>query len=155
MRTKSHPPLLSTFERICWGAILTPTVMSRNSDWSRSPVSESSHALRILRARFPEPSEHFGTPDEPEPGDPYVSYGLLAEEALQRRDDQAFLDHVFAFINELADSGDHLLEDLLFLSVLESLAQNPEFAASLYPKITVKAQKGLRLIERRYYGRSR
>jgi hypothetical protein len=99
--------------------------MSRNSDWSRSPVSESSHALRILRARFPEPSEHFGTPDEPEPGDPYVSYGLLAEEALRRRDDQAFLDRVFAFTNELADSGDHLLEDLLFFPSWSRLRRTP------------------------------
>jgi hypothetical protein len=54
------------------------------------PTIRPGDALRLLRSRFPELSDHFGKPENPEPGDPYVSYGLFADEILERRNDKTW-----------------------------------------------------------------
>ncbi len=120
------------------------------------PTIRPSDALRLLWARFPELSQQFGDPDDPDPEtpEPHYSYSLFAEEVLRRKEDKLFLERVCTFINELALSRDSLLEELLATEVLEGLAQDPGMAATLYPKIVPEAQETLRAIEREMYGRA-
>lgn len=117
------------------------------------PSMGPSEALRLLRERFPSLAPTFGNPDDPEPGEPYNSYELFADEVLRRRSDNTFLSTVYEFVSEMAASGDYTLEDLLIVTVLESLAQDREFASTLYPNINKKAQEALRAVERQTYGR--
>ena len=58
-------------------------------------------------------------------------------------------------MDELAESRDSLLQDLLAVTVLESFAQDREFADLLYANINEKARKTLREVEERHYGRIR
>ena len=112
-------------------------------------------AVTLLRSRFPDLATEFSNPDNLEPNDPYHSYERFAEEVMVRRNETALLDRVFRFINELAVSSDHMLEDLLTVAVLESFAQDREFADLLYANIDPKPEETLRAIEKHYYGRTR
>jgi hypothetical protein len=114
-------------------------------------------AVRFLRVRFPELAHLFGDPEnlDPETPEPYHSYERFAEAVLRRQDDRIFLESVYAFINELAVSREYWLQEVLGVSLLESLARNAEFATALYPHLNTKAQEVLRAMEQQMCGRFR
>ncbi len=85
---------------------------------------------------------------------PHVAYGLLATEVLEKGDDQLLLKAAH-FIDELANSGDDLLEELLTIDVLEGIAQDPNLAAKIRSKISPKAAESLDKVERDFFGRRR
>jgi hypothetical protein len=116
----------------------------------------SRDALRLLKTRFPEFSDLFSDPDDPdlEPSEPHYSYGIFAREVLERRHDARLLDRVTSLINEMVVSKAHILEYVVAVTVLEQLADDPEMAPLLYPKIVPEAQETLRAIERDLYGRA-
>ena len=111
-------------------------------------------ALRLLLRRFPEFAQLFGDPNNPEPEEPHYSYGVFAEAALKRLSDGAFLERTASFINELTASNESILKDVVGVDVLETLAQVPEAAQALYPKLVQSAQEDLKAIERGFYGRT-
>ena len=57
------------------------------------------------------------------------------------------------FIDELANSCDDLLEELLVVDVLEGIAQDPQLAMKLRSKLGPKAGKFLECVEREFFGR--
>jgi hypothetical protein len=60
---------------------------------------------------------------------------------------------VVGFINELADSGDDLLEEVLVVDVLEGVAQDPELLEAIKPKMNSKAANWLKRVETEFFGR--
>jgi hypothetical protein len=95
------------------------------------PVMGTTGALRFLRNRFPELHYLFTDPDKSNSEnldiEPYFSYGQFAEEVLRRQDDKAFLSSVYEFIDDLALSGQSILQELFVIEVLERLAGDAEF----------------------------
>lgn len=118
-------------------------------------MKQPSDAVRLLRSRFPELTHLFGDPEhiDPEVPEPYHSYERFAEVILKRQQDFNFLGPVYAFLNELALSREYWMQEALCVALLESLAQDAEFTANLYPHINTEARKVLKSIEERVYGR--
>jgi hypothetical protein len=123
------------------------------------PVMGTTGALRFLRNRFPELHYLFTDPDKSNSEnldiEPYFSYGQFAEEVLRRQDDKAFLSSVYEFIDDLALSGQSILQELFVLKFWKGSQAMLNFAASLYSNIHREAQDALRDVERQMYGRSR
>lgn len=86
---------------------------------------------------------------------PHVTYGLLGTELLENSGDEALFNGVSQFIDELANSGDDLLEELLVINVLEGIAQDSNLATKLSTRISPKAASFLKAVERDYFGRQR
>jgi hypothetical protein len=84
---------------------------------------------------------------------PHVTYGLLATEVLENSNDEVLLSKVARFVDELANSGDDLLEEFLVIDVLEGIAQDPVLAKRLGSCISPKALEFLTGVEREYFGR--
>lgn len=113
-----------------------------------------TEAVTLLVERFPtleqrvdDPQDLFETP--------HVTYGLLATEALENVQDQHLFRALCRFIDELASSGDDLLEELLVINVLEGIAQDPDLAARVGSCVSPRALEFLTRVEREYFGRSR
>ena len=120
------------------------------------PMMQPKDAVKYLRDRFPELVHLFSDPEslDEEIPEPYSSYERLAEEVLRRQNDQRLLGKLYSLINEMALSKERWLEEALGVSLLESLAQDAEFSANLYPHLNSQAQEMLRAIEQGMYGRS-
>jgi hypothetical protein len=112
-------------------------------------------AVELLRSRFPDLAAEFSSPDNLEPHDPYHSYERFAEQVLLHRNETALIERAFKFVDELAESGHSLLQELLAVTVLESFAQDQKFADLLHDSVKEKARKALREVEERHYGRIR
>lgn len=114
----------------------------------------ATDAVALLVERFPILKERVD-----DPGDlfemPHVTYGLLATEVLDNSGDDVLLTTVAEFIDELANSGDSLLEELLVIDILEGLAQDPGIARRISARINPKAVEFLERVEREYFGRHR
>ncbi|MCZ2155129.1 MAG: hypothetical protein LC114_14725 [Bryobacterales bacterium] len=109
-------------------------------------------AVSLLVGRFPALKS---TVDEDDLWtSPHIAYSLLATEVLERRTTST-LAAVAEFIDELADSGDSLLEELLVIDVLEGIAQDPDVARLLRAKVSEKSAGFLDVVEREFFGRSR
>jgi len=83
---------------------------------------------------------------------PHIAYGLLATELLGK-EDSSLLNSAAAFIDELANSGDKLIEELLVIDILEGIAQDPKIARRLKTKIGSKSAAFLERVEREYFRR--
>src|SRR5258706_12525466 len=111
-----------------------------------------AEAVKLLVKRFPVLKERVDHPSGLFEM-PHVTVGLLATEVLENGGNETLLDTVSQFIDELANSGDDLLEELLIIDVLEGSAQNPDLAKTLRTKIGPKAVEFLDKVEREYFGR--
>ena len=109
-------------------------------------------AVTLLINRFPAVRERVDQPDDLFEM-PHVTYGLLATDVLENSNDEVLLDRVAKFIDELANSGDELLEELLVIDVLEGIAQQPNVASRLKMRITPRAASLFERVEREYFGR--
>lgn len=109
-------------------------------------------AVTLLIERFPILKERVDPEDLFEVS--YVTYSLLAREVLENRHDDALFNDVCAFVDELANSGDDLLEEHLIIDVLEGIAEDPDLAIKLKSRIGSKAVEFLARVEREYYGRN-
>jgi hypothetical protein len=108
-------------------------------------------AVRLLQGRFPELSGLLG-PDDPAFAN--QAYAEFAREVLRRQSDEPFVTSACRFIDDLALSGQSILQELFVIEVLEILAQDPGFCRKLYPLIHSESQDALRSVERNMYGRS-
>lgn len=109
-------------------------------------------AIALLVDRFPVLVNRVDDPSDLWAG-PHFAYNLLATEALEHQSDKPFLEKVVGFINELADSGDDLLEEVLVVDVLEGVAQDPELLEAIKPKMNSKAANWLKRVETEFFGR--
>lgn len=113
-----------------------------------------TEAVKLLVERFPalkqrvdDPKDLFETP--------HVTYGLLATEALENIHDRCLFKDLCRFIDDLANSGDDLLEEFLVIDVLEGIAQDSDLAARVGSCVSPKAREFLTRVEREYFGRRR
>lgn len=113
----------------------------------------ATDAVELLILRFPTLKARVDHPDDLFEM-PHVTYGLLATEVLENRNDEVLLRRVARFVDELANSGDSLLEELLVIDVFEGIAQAPDMTGKLKTKITPKAIVFLERVEREYFGGS-
>lgn len=113
----------------------------------------SNDAVLLLLRRFPILKERVDDPNELFEM-PHVTYGLLATEALENIHDESLFGHLCQFIDELANSGDELLEEFLVLDILEGIAQNPDLATKVRSQASPKAKQFLVRVEREFFGRS-
>lgn len=110
-------------------------------------------AISLLVTRFPILRTKIDDPEDLVTG-PHYAYSLLANEILENRNDEELLKAASAFINELANSGNGLLEELLVVDVLEGLAENPDLARHFAERVGPKAATLLERVEREYFGRN-
>lgn len=95
-----------------------------------------------------------GSPDELNTAEPFYAYERFASLVQEKFEDQTFLRSVGAFIDELALSGDPLLENVLTVGLLERLAERPTVTAALKPYVGAKASDLLKRMEREIFGRA-
>ena len=113
----------------------------------------ASDAVSLLTHRFPVVSQTVASPDELRIAEPFYAYERFASLIQDRFRDQPFLRSVGVFIDELASSGDPLLENVLTVTILEKLAEQPTVAAALKTYIGPKAADLLERAEREVFGR--
>ncbi len=116
--------------------------------------AEIDAAVELLIDRFPMLFDRVDDPnDMMEFFSPYYAYELFAMEIIENHSDASFLRDACAFINELADSGNAVLEEVLVLSVLEGLAWDLIVADKVRGRLNAKAVEIMRNVEEFYYGR--
>jgi hypothetical protein len=114
---------------------------------------DAGAAIVLLVDRFPEVLARVEAPQDAFMAPPYLAYELFAEEVVARREDDAFLNKASGFIDELAESGDSLLEEVLVVSVLEHIAQDVSVADKLKTKLRERARGMMKKVEAEYFGR--
>jgi hypothetical protein len=112
----------------------------------------AEQAIHLLIDRFPILNRRVEDPDDLV-GAPHFAFSLLAAETLERRTDEAFLDRVGEFIDDLANSGDSLLEEVLVIDVLEGIAQDPDLARRMGQRINSKSRSWLDRVEKEFFKR--
>ena len=103
------------------------------------PMMGPDDAIRLLRSRFPELVATFSHPDDPDPG-PYYFYNRRAEEVGRQRHNTHLVESFCSFINELALSKEHWLEELLG-DMIEGLVYDESFVFILRPYLNAQAQE--------------
>lgn len=109
-------------------------------------------AVRLLKKRFPSIGEILG--DDPSLTDPFYAYERFGEEVRRRVHDQDFRRRVGDFINELQQSGDPLLQEVLVISLLENIAQDSNATVKIKEYVNSAVVSLLQDVETRIYGRS-
>jgi len=121
-----------------------------NEHFIRKPSVTSGEAVALLKRRFPQESQLFGSEEDPEIPQQFYAYERLAEEIQNRTGDVFFLESVTRFINELSLSKDPLLENLLVVSLLERLAADPVVVSAMRPHLENEALNFLNAVEREF-----
>lgn len=103
---------------------------------------DSKEAVSFLINRFPFVLELVENPEDFDLGAYYI-YELFADYLLDHHTDEEFLIAACQFIDDLANSGDLLLMNLLGVSILESAAQDQALVDKLKSRICTKAREGL------------
>ena len=80
-------------------------------------------------------------------------YDLLGAEMVMQWNDETFRKRSCQFMNDLAASGDSLLEELLIICVLESLAADATVSEQARKCLGEKACGFLIEVERKIFGR--
>jgi hypothetical protein len=115
---------------------------------------DTATALAVLVDRFPEVLARVDSPQDAFMAPPYLGYGLFAQEIVTRREDDAFLNKASRFIDELAESGDSVLEEVLVVSVLERIAEDASLAQKVKAKLRERARNMMKQVEAEYFGRA-
>ena len=107
----------------------------------------------LLLDRFPDVRDRV-CPEEYYFELPTVVYDTFATIVLERADDPEFIQSVVLFINELAESKDRSLKEVLIVCVLEGIAQNERVARMISRMISPQSRSLLHKVERDFYGRT-
>jgi hypothetical protein len=111
-------------------------------------------AIALLVDRFPEILTRVDSPQDAFVAPPYLAYGLFAQEIVGRKGDEAFLSKASGFIDDLAESGDPVLEEVLVVSVLERVAEDASLTDKLKAKLRERARSMMQQVEAGYFGRT-
>ena len=123
-----------------------------NQGYLLRSVNREDIAFALLFEHFPK-IDGLDWPDDRGFG-PHYAYERLASEILAKHKDDKLFKAACTFINELANSRDPLLQNILNVSLLESVAQDPSLANKLKASISDNARAILEKIEKEFYGRS-
>jgi len=104
-------------------------------------------AVSLLVRRFPVVLDLGETKSELEQQGPYYAYANFASRILADLNDKSVRDSVVKFIDELAESQDTLLEDVLITSILEKIAEDPELSHNIRLELQQKGAGMLRRVE--------
>jgi hypothetical protein len=110
-----------------------------------------AEAVSLLIERFPMVLDLGESREELIDTGPFYAFERFASEALKRKSDKNFLQLVGFFVDELAESKDPLLQELLVVSVLEKLAEDPNAAVKLIPHMGEKARGSAGLCPRNHH----
>lgn len=81
-------------------------------------------------------------------------YDSFARIVRERSDDPGFIESVVRFIDELAESKDPLVKEVLLSSLLEGIAENAELARMISRSIIPQSRSLLQEVESKFYGRT-
>lgn len=115
---------------------------------------EPREAIQLLVAKFPILAERSGESDYLTDS-PHVMYNLLATEIHDNRGDLSLLNRVAEFIEDLANSNDDLLQELLVIDLLEGIAQDENLSRQLGAKLSSRSAALLSRVEKEYFGRNK
>ncbi len=91
------------------------------------PTMTPHEVVSLLLGRFPAMRDLI-CPDEDCLDLPTVVYDSFATEVVRRVDDGDLFDSVIRFIDDIAESKDRLLNNVLVVCLLEGLASDPDIA---------------------------
>jgi hypothetical protein len=120
----------------------------------RGAEMDAETAVALLVDRFPEVLARVDAPQDAFTASPYLAYGLFAQEVVEKKEENDFLNRATTFMNELAESGDALLEEVLVVSVLERIAEDESLVHKLKGKLRAKAGSLMKKVEEEYFGRA-
>jgi hypothetical protein len=127
-----------------------PIIVGENSvivpDGRKSAVDLAFQTFPELEYKFDGPNDDFREYE-------YYVYDLLSNEMVRRWKDEPFHKRSCEFIDRLAESGDSVLEELLVICILETLAVDVEVATQSTACLGAKAAGFLRRVEREVFGR--
>jgi hypothetical protein len=107
----------------------------------------------LLLSRFPTMRE-LVCPDEDSFEEPTCVYDSFAKIVRERSNDPGFMKSVVQFIDELAESKDALIRQVLLSSLLEGIAENAQLAQTISPRISPQSRSLLEEVESKFYGRT-
>ncbi len=110
-------------------------------------------AVSLLIRRFPVVLDLGESESELKQVGPYYAYANFAGRILPDLSDKSVRNSVVKFIDELAESQDSLLEDVLITSVLEKIAEDPERSHEIRLELQQKGAELLRKVEEEMFGR--
>jgi hypothetical protein len=110
-------------------------------------------AIGLLVARFPIILSRIDTREDLTTAAPYFAYSLLGGEVIARAADPQFMMDVCKFLNFLAESKEPILEEVLVVSVLERIADEPTVVNLLRPCLGESALSFLTQVEKEMFGR--
>jgi len=121
-------------------------------DFVLVPAMSEREVVCLLLNRFPAVRDRV-CPDEDYFEWPTIVYDSFATIVLEKSDDSTFIQSVGQFIDELAESKDRLIKNVLDVSLLEGIAADPQFARNISSIISPKSRSRLHEVERKFYGR--
>ena len=85
--------------------------------------------------------------------EPTRVYDSFARVVIERSYDLDLIQSVVRFIDELAESNDPLIKDVLISSLLEGIAENEQLARMISRIISPQSRSLLHHVESNFYGR--
>jgi hypothetical protein len=116
------------------------------------PTMTPHEVVSLLLDRFPAMRDRI-CPDEDCFDLPTCVYDSFANEVVRRADDPGVFESVIRFIDDIAESKDPLLSNVLVVCVLEGIATDPDVARRVSGAIGETARTLLRDVERNFYHR--
>lgn len=116
------------------------------------PTMTPREVVSLLLDRFPAMRDRI-CPDENCFELPTCVYDSFASEVVRRVDDHDLFESVIRFIDDIAESKDPLLSNVLYVCILEGLASDPDVARRVSAAVAETARGLLREVERNFYHR--
>lgn len=107
----------------------------------------------LLLSRFPTMRD-LVCPDEYCFEEPTRVYDSFARIVIEKSDDPGFIQSVVMFIDELAESKDPLVKDVLISSLLEGIAVNAQLARKVSRTMSPHSRSLLYEVESKIFGRA-
>lgn len=116
------------------------------------PTMTPREVVALLLGRFPAMRD-LVCPDDDYYNLPTCVYDSFTTEVVRRIDDRDLFDSVVRFIDDIAESKDPLLSNVLYVCILEGIAADADVAQRLSRAVGEPARKLLRDVERSFYHR--
>ena len=116
------------------------------------PRMTSREAVSFLLDRFPAMRDRI-CPDEEDFDLATCVYDSFATEVVRRADEHDLFKLVIRFIDEIAESKDPTLRNVLEVCILEGIAADPDVARRVSGAVRENARRLLRDVERDFYHR--
>jgi hypothetical protein len=109
--------------------------------------------VTLLLSRYPTMRD-LVCPDEHCFEEPTRVYDSFARVVIERSYDLDLIQSVVRFIDELAESNDPLIKDVLISSLLEGIAENEQLARMISSSISPRSKRLIQEVESKIYGRA-